>query len=121
MGGESDFGQGTSGDKAGYLLFTGPIQYNPKEEANTISFEVEKNKTLVRFYAEETGIVLALKGEVNGHSQTITGGQASIMHTLDVGHYTVHFGHSTKQAKTSAIVRPPRIQLTIMISDPEVR
>jgi len=66
MGGESDFGQGPSGDKAGYLLFTGPIQLNNKEDKNTISFEVEKNDTLVRFHAEETGIHLVLK-ENNDH------------------------------------------------------
>lgn len=87
MGGESDFGQGTSGDKAGYLLFTGPIQYNPVEDQNIISFEVEKNNTLVRFYAEETGIILSLKETTGDHPKVITGGQASIMHTLNTGKY----------------------------------
>ena len=98
MGGESDFGQGTSGSKAGYLLFSGPIQMNNDVEKNTISFEIEKNKTLIRVHAEETGIVLALK-ENSEHPKTITAGSsASLIHTVDIGKYIVYFGHSGKKA-----------------------
>lgn len=51
MGGEDETGNG-HGVNGGYLLFSGPIQLDARESQNRITFDVSKNDTAVRVYAE---------------------------------------------------------------------
>lgn len=43
------------------LLFSGPIQFDEREENNYISFSVFEDRTFVRFYIETTTMTLTLE------------------------------------------------------------
>jgi len=117
MGGETRLVDNKQ-EKVTSLLFSGPLQLDALESQNIITFEVEKADTRVRLYAEHEGISLKLNKMSSGHAQAVAGGSGALRTKLAAGSYQVTFTFASAHARQTAEVRPPRTQVTFMISDP---
>ena len=121
LGGEASQ-PGRSASEGAYVLFSGPVQLSEHESQNRISFKVEANRTLVRFYAEHAEIALTLKDANSEHPKTLAAGTGSgLSHMLDKGQYTVQLALATAHARKSAELLPPQTQLTVMVADADAR
>ena len=110
------------GDSSNYhTLFSGPVQVSEIDTENLISFQVKKNNTQVRAYAEQAGVRMVLLRSDQKSSTPIDGASSGsgIYHMLNEGKYRVQINLGSAQAKKIAKISPPRIQVTIMLAEPE--
>jgi pSer/pThr/pTyr-binding forkhead associated (FHA) protein len=61
------------------LLWSGHIQLEDEESQNHIDFNIEKNDTVVRFYAESSEISMNLEEVSSSNGRFIAGGSGSGM------------------------------------------
>jgi len=79
-----------AGAAAGYLLFSGPVQMDELESQNRINFKVDHNNTVLRVYAEHTGVVFSITDTSFDHPKTIGAGSGSGLYKkLDLGSYQI--------------------------------
>lgn len=118
MGGEREH-RGFQGQHAGYVLFSGPVQFSPHENQNHINFKIAKNNTIVRVYAEHSEMALHLSETSTDHPKQIPTGSSgpSLLKRLSKGSYTVQLSHATAHARKNAEIIPPRTHLTILVAD----
>ena len=97
LGGEPNHDAG----HATNLLFSGPIQFNEREEDNFISFNVETDRTFVRFYLERATVTLTLEqlaGNGNTHPKQQGTGSQAFSEILSRGQYLslIHISEPTR-------------------------
>jgi hypothetical protein len=61
-----------------------------------------KEGTVVRAYAEHSGLMLTLTETTTGHAKVVSSGGTAILHTVGAGTYSITLGHGTAQAREAA-------------------